>query len=120
MKTSDVDHMLRDRVAGKRGVGIVAGMIESGGDAELTMVGERGTGELIDASTVFESGSLAKVFTGTLLADMVLRGEASLEDPVAAYLPDNVGLDEFRRAARAICDDRAEPPLGDLPTDAQW
>jgi hypothetical protein len=45
------------------------------------VVGERGTGELIDASKVFESGSLIKVFTGTVLADMALRGEIRWAQP---------------------------------------
>jgi D-alanyl-D-alanine-carboxypeptidase/D-alanyl-D-alanine-endopeptidase len=37
-------------------------------------------------STTFEIGSITKVFVGTLLADMVLRGEVSLDDPVKRYL----------------------------------
>jgi hypothetical protein len=32
----------------------------------MTMLARQRTGELIDASTLFESGSLANVFTGTL------------------------------------------------------
>jgi CubicO group peptidase (beta-lactamase class C family) len=39
---------------------------------------------------VFEIGSITKVFTGTLLADMVDRGEVKLSDPVSKYLPGNV------------------------------
>ncbi len=41
-------------------------------------------------STIFEIGSISKVITGTLLADMVLRGEVQLDDPVRRYLPPNV------------------------------
>jgi serine-type D-Ala-D-Ala carboxypeptidase/endopeptidase len=43
--------------------------------------------EPVTASTVFEIGSITKAFTGVLLADMVLRGEVSLDDPVAKHLP---------------------------------
>src|ERR1017187_2268335 len=42
--------------------------------------------------TVFEIGSTTKVFTSTILADMVQRGEVSLDDPVAKYLPANVKM----------------------------
>ena len=42
------------------------------------------------ARTIFEIGSATKVFTATLLADMVVKGEVRLEDPVARYLPDSV------------------------------
>ncbi len=43
-----------------------------------------------DADTVFEIGSISKVFTGLLLADAVGRGTVALEDPVQKYLPADV------------------------------
>jgi CubicO group peptidase (beta-lactamase class C family) len=42
------------------------------------------------ADTVFEIGSITKVFTSFLLADMVERGEVALNDPVQKYLPASV------------------------------
>jgi CubicO group peptidase (beta-lactamase class C family) len=44
----------------------------------------------LDESTVFEIGSISKVFTTTLLSHMVRKGEATLEDPVSRYLPEGV------------------------------
>lgn len=35
----------------------------------------------------FEIGSVTKAFTGILLADMVLRGEVALDDPLSRHLP---------------------------------
>lgn len=46
----------------------------------------------VDNDTVFEIGSTTKVFTSTILADMVRRGEVSLDDPVAKYLPVQVRI----------------------------
>lgn len=40
-----------------------------------------------DPNTVFEIGSITKVFTTTILADMVVDGIINLDDPVADYLP---------------------------------
>lgn len=40
-----------------------------------------------DKDTLFEIGSITKVFTSTLLADMHVRGELSLDDKVNRYLP---------------------------------
>ncbi len=40
--------------------------------------------------TVAEIGSLGKLFTAFLLADMVERGEVALNDPVQKYLPASV------------------------------
>ncbi len=44
-------------------------------------------GPEVDESTLFEIGSITKVFTGILLADLVLRDLAALDDPVAVHLP---------------------------------
>jgi serine-type D-Ala-D-Ala carboxypeptidase/endopeptidase len=40
-----------------------------------------------DERTLFEIGSVTKLFTGTLLADMHLRGEAGLSEPLTRLLP---------------------------------
>lgn len=45
-----------------------------------------------DGDTIFEIGSISKVFTGLLLADAVVRGEVELATPVAELLPDDVEL----------------------------
>jgi CubicO group peptidase (beta-lactamase class C family) len=37
--------------------------------------------------TIFQIGSVTKVFTALLLADMAERGEVNLSDPAASYLP---------------------------------
>jgi serine-type D-Ala-D-Ala carboxypeptidase/endopeptidase len=39
------------------------------------------------ADTLFEIGSITKVFTALVLADMVERGEVRLDDPVGRWLP---------------------------------
>lgn len=45
-----------------------------------------------DNKTLFEIGSISKVFTSTLLAAMVEAGEVTLDDPVSQWLPDHVRL----------------------------
>lgn len=44
--------------------------------------------DLISENTVFEIGSVTKVFTALLLADMTAKGEAQLDDAIEMYLPD--------------------------------
>ncbi|HIA47622.1 MAG TPA: class A beta-lactamase-related serine hydrolase [Candidatus Hydrogenedentes bacterium] len=41
---------------------------------------------------MFEIGSITKVFTTTLLADMHLKGEVHLDDPASEFLPASVVL----------------------------
>ena len=43
-----------------------------------------------DENTLFEIGSITKVFTSLILADMVERGEVTLDTPVGRLLPDSV------------------------------
>ena len=47
----------------------------------------RPRGEPIDQTSLFEIGSVTKVFTGVLLADMVLASEVALDDPLSRHLP---------------------------------
>ena len=45
-----------------------------------------------DADTVYEIGSISKVFTGVLLADAVERGHVKLDQPAGELLPENVKM----------------------------
>jgi serine-type D-Ala-D-Ala carboxypeptidase/endopeptidase len=49
----------------------------------------------VTSETVFEIGSITKVFTALLVADMARRGELRLDDPVARHLPSDFHLPEF-------------------------
>lgn len=46
----------------------------------------------LERDSVFEIGTLSKVLTGLVLADMVQRGEVKLDDPVAKYSPPDAKL----------------------------
>ncbi len=43
-----------------------------------------------NGDTLFEIGSVSKVFTSLLLSEMVLDGEVKLSDPISKYLPPSV------------------------------
>ena len=45
-----------------------------------------------DGNTVYEIGSISKVFTGVLLADAVVQGRVELSQPAAELLPDGVNM----------------------------
>ena len=84
--------------------GIVVGVLEKD---ELDIV-SLGTVETAPdpGSLCWEIGSITKVFTGLLLADMSLRGEIGLDDPIGRHLPDPVA-----RRLPAL-----QPTLTDLAT----
>jgi len=82
---SAVRAILAPRVAafpdsGKHGAGIVVGLLDANGKRRIVAAG-------VDAGAVFEIGSITKVFTASVLSDMVARREVKLDDPVANYLP---------------------------------
>ncbi len=92
-----VDRIERDR----QSVGIVVGVITPSGkrvisDGRLDTNDQR----QLTGDTEFEIGSITKVFTSLLLADMIQRGEVALTDPVARYLPAGTKVPE--RGGRQI------------------
>jgi CubicO group peptidase (beta-lactamase class C family) len=48
-----------------------------------------------DGDTVFDIGSLTKLFTALALADMVARGKMAMDDPLGRYLPADVRVPDF-------------------------
>lgn len=85
--------IIRQRVEEKRSAGIVIGLVEPDGRTRVVAYGDPGPGKVpLDANTVFEIGSISKVFTSTVLAQMVLEGKLSLDDPAQKYLPEGVKL----------------------------
>lgn len=62
----------------------------SSGDRDVltTALGESMTGVPADPSMHFRTGSVAIVYMGDVLLQLVEQGKASLDDPVARWLPD--------------------------------
>jgi serine-type D-Ala-D-Ala carboxypeptidase/endopeptidase len=90
---SAVRTLMRDAVATGRAVGIVIGLLEADGTRRILSEGSSGVeGRPLDGHSVSEIGSITKVFTGTLLAEMVQRGEVRLDGTVDSLLPTAVRL----------------------------
>lgn len=87
---------LLQQLATSHGIkGIVVGMLDETGSRRVIASGDAGAGARpLDGESVFEIGSMTKVFTGILLADMVRRGEVELADPLAVLLPPDVRVPE--------------------------
>jgi CubicO group peptidase (beta-lactamase class C family) len=85
--------LIQSRVDEGRAVGIVLGVLEADGTTRIISYGDAGpSARPLGEKSVFEIGSITKVFTGILLADMVARGEVSLTDPIAKFLPEGVTM----------------------------
>lgn len=89
----EIDRLARPLIEDGTAVGFMVGVLRDG-QTEFRGYGEtsKGSGKVPDENTLFEIGSITKVFTCTLLADMVERGLVKLDDPVQNYLPDDVQM----------------------------
>jgi CubicO group peptidase (beta-lactamase class C family) len=56
----------------------------------------------VDASTLFQAGSITKTYTATLMMRLVERGQVDLDAPVRRYLPDLTLADEAVAAAVTV------------------
>jgi CubicO group peptidase (beta-lactamase class C family) len=87
----EIRSIMASRVEAHRTVGIVVGVIN---DKDRTVIGygrvAKDRDQKPDGDTVFEIGSITKVFTSLLLADMIERGELKPDDPVSKFLPPSV------------------------------
>lgn len=87
--------------------GMVIGILDERGNRTFAAGKlDNGTDQEVNADTIFEIGSVTKVFTSLLALDMARRGEIKLDDPVAKYVPERVKVPAYegkeqQRAVRA-------------------
>jgi len=85
--------LIQSRVDDGRATGLVLGVMDADGSVRVVSYGDPGAGaQPLGANSVFEIGSVTKVFTTTVLADMVSKGEVALDDPAQKYAPAGMTL----------------------------
>ena len=89
--SEEIRGLVERMVPAEPGAGIVVGLLEADGSRRVVVVCAPGGAPCpLTRRSVFEIGSVTKVFTGALLADMARRGEVDLDEPVQALLPAEV------------------------------
>lgn len=90
---SVVRRIIDEQVASKHTAGLVIGLLDADGTRRILAAGKADNGAVaLDGNTVFEIGSISKTFTNALLADMVRRGEVSLDQTAQSLLPSTVRM----------------------------
>ena len=90
----DVDQILEDRVTrDQASIGIAVAVVEEG-ETRFHSAGTLAadSDRPVDEHTVFEAGSIGKLFTNLLLAQEVQAGTIDLETPVVKYLPEGTTI----------------------------
>lgn len=84
----DVRQLLQRRVDQKLAIGLIAGLIDSRGP-RFVAAGTSGNPARpqIDELTLFEIGSITKIFTAAALLDAIDHGHVTLDDPISEFLP---------------------------------
>jgi serine-type D-Ala-D-Ala carboxypeptidase/endopeptidase len=101
----------------KNAIGTLVGIVTPEGRRYIAYgLSRKGGSAQPGPDTMFEIGSITKVFTSLLLADMVERGEVKLDDPVTRYLP-NGQIVPNRNGKHITLADLATHTSG-LPRDA--
>jgi serine-type D-Ala-D-Ala carboxypeptidase/endopeptidase len=88
---AEIRSIMANRVESGRAVGIVTGVIDEKG-RQVIASGKVSldSAQQPDGDTIYEIGSVTKVFTSLILADMIEKAEVRPDDPVSKFLPATV------------------------------
>jgi CubicO group peptidase (beta-lactamase class C family) len=88
-----LEKLIRDRVDSGMAMGLVVGILAADGTRRIAAYGAAGPGaKPLTEKSIFEIGSITKVFTGTLLAEMAASGMLAVDDPAQKHAPDMMRL----------------------------
>ena len=100
---ADISTILTDRLE-RAGMGLATASLRDGTIAFAAAGTLAGGGTAINEHTIFEIGSLSKLFTSLLLAQMVLDGRVTLDAPVTDFLPPGIVVPSFEGQAITLHD----------------
>lgn len=96
MSDSDLRTALEQRFKDDRtGACVAAAMLDKGTTATAYFCADPNSQRPYDELTAFEIGSITKPMTAALLAELILRGEVALDDPIAKLLPPDTSVPSF-------------------------
>ena len=89
--TEEFKASIQERVDNGYAPSIAVGVLDSNGVHFYNY----GKTKNVNEKTIYEIGSISKVFTSLLLAEMVAEGKMNLDDPIEKYLP-NVQVPDYK------------------------
>ena len=94
--TEEFKNNIKQRVDGGHASSIVVGIIDESG-TNFFNYGKTtfNDGKPVDENSIYEIGSISKVFTSLILAEMVDQGDIHLDDPIERHLPEGTKVPEY-------------------------
>lgn len=85
--------IIKREVTNKRSKSIIVGIVDANG-RQIVAEGYKSDQNhtLPDGNTIYEIGSITKVFTSLVLADMSIKHQLNLTDPISKFLPKTVKI----------------------------
>lgn len=88
-----VENIVRERVDSGKTMSMVIGVVDADGVSYFSYGKLAASDDTVpDKDSVYEIGSISKVFTAILLADAVNRGEVKYDDDIETHLPEEVNV----------------------------
>jgi serine-type D-Ala-D-Ala carboxypeptidase/endopeptidase len=89
----DIKAIIDKEVANKRSKSIIVGVVDANG-RHIVSAGIKSDNNPTapDGNTIYELGSIGKLFTTLIMAEMSLKGQLNYNDPVSKYLPKRVKI----------------------------
>jgi CubicO group peptidase (beta-lactamase class C family) len=92
---ANVVESIRQRIEYGMNPGIAVGIIDADGVHYFNFGRTSADGKAITEHSIFEIGSITKTFTAIMLADMAIKGQLSIDDPVIKFLPESVTFPSY-------------------------
>lgn len=89
-----IDGIVAPYLSRRRNLSIALGIIRRG-EQHVLGYGHEAAGETPPGDLIYEIGSVTKVFTASLLADLAREGVVRLDDPVRKFLPPGIRVPSF-------------------------
>jgi serine-type D-Ala-D-Ala carboxypeptidase/endopeptidase len=91
----DVVSSIKKRIEFGLNPSIVVGIVDKDGPHYSNFGKKSDNGAEANEHTIYEIGSITKVFTATLLSQQVIDGKLKLDDPIKNYLPSQVKIPQW-------------------------
>ncbi len=95
---AEVVASINQRIEAGTNPSIVIGIIGKDGPQYYSFGKRKNGGKKVNEHTVYEIGSISKVFTATLLADMIMKGKLTAENQIERFLPQRVHVPTYGSA----------------------